>query len=167
MKPVFVLLFGLTLGASSLKAQAAKDIEMSIEIPKPASDPAHRPYLAIWLENAEGKSVSTIAVWYQKDTWLKDLRQWWRKAGRDNVAGIDAYSGATRKPGSYPIKWSPVDGSGKALPPGKYTLNFEAAREEAGRDHVKQVIELGGKAQEFTIAATKEIGVITIKVPAL
>lgn len=156
----------LSVNPGSTAKAAAKEIGINLELPAIAAEPYHRPYVAIWLENSDRKAVATVALWWQKDTWLKDLRQWWRKVGRDGTEGIDAYTGATRKPGNYTLKWAPVDTKGKALPPGKYILNFEASREEGGRDHVKQEIELG-KASEFKIPATKEIGAITINVPAL
>ena len=70
-------------------AQAA-DLSLNIEIPRINAAEYHRPYVAAWVEGADGKAVADLAVWYQdKDTkeghgtkWLPDLRQWWRKSGR-------------------------------------------------------------------------------------
>ncbi|WP_141734626.1 DUF2271 domain-containing protein [Oligoflexus tunisiensis] len=166
MKARLLLGFWLSTSATLMPAQTPKDLEIEIELPDIKVEPYHRPYVAIWLETPDRKAVSTIALWWQKDTWLKDLRQWWRRVGKESLAGIDGYSGATRKPGTYKINWKPVDQKGKPLPAGSYVLNFEASREEGGRDHVKQTIELGRK-QEIKIPATKELGVISLNIPAL
>ena len=159
-------LLALLLAPSLGFAQASKEITLKVNIPDIKTEPYHRPYVAIWLEDSQRQAVSTIAVWWKKDTWLKDMRQWWRKSGKSLGEGLDAYSGPTKKPGDYTVKWAPVDAKGKKLAPGKYILNFESVREEGGRDHVQQEIEIG-KAASFTIAPTKELGAIVIDVPAL
>ena len=70
-------------------AQAA-DLSINVEVPRINAAEYHRPYVAIWIEDAGQKSVADLAVWYQQTEgkeghgtkWLPDLRQWWRKSGR-------------------------------------------------------------------------------------
>lgn len=70
-------------------AQAA-DLTVNVEIPRINAAEYHRPYVAIWIEDANQKSVADLQVWYQQTDgkeghgtkWLPDLRQWWRKSGR-------------------------------------------------------------------------------------
>src|SRR5690606_10392837 len=101
----------------------------------------HRPYTAIWIEQ-EGKGVVThLAVWYavemddeEGEDWLKDIRQWWRRAGRSLELPIDGVSGATRAAGVHTLIF--IEGAaplGK-LPPGNYRLMVEATREVGGRE---------------------------------
>lgn len=138
---------------------------VAIELTVPALDvnPYHKPYVAIWLETPERENVATLAVWYEKDTWLKDLRQWWRKAGRGANGELDSVTGATRKPGQYTFTWDGVDHAGKPVPPGEYLLNFEAAREEGGRSFQRQKIILGNKGT-WIIPADHELGEIQISI---
>lgn len=41
------------------------------------------PYIAVWVEDADGELVETIALWFQQDQkgprWLPDLKRWFRK----------------------------------------------------------------------------------------
>ncbi len=73
------------------------------------------PYVAAWIEGADGTVAANLNVWYdlkQEDKkgnkWLKDMRQWWRRAGRDLDMPVDGLSSATR-------------------PAGKHALDFDAA----------------------------------------
>lgn len=103
---------------------AADALELEFELPALDVDPYHRPFVAVWLEDAEGRA-RTVAVWYDDPTWLKDLRRWWRAvAGRAKEA--DGYSGATRPPGRHRLRIAP-------LPPAPVTVYLEVAREEGGR----------------------------------
>ena len=72
----------LTAGAAH-----AGGIELTVEIPKLSVAEYHRPYVAIWLEDANGKVAATLNIWYdiklkdeEGEKWLKDIRQWWRRA---------------------------------------------------------------------------------------
>ncbi len=144
---------------------SATTTPVAIDITVPALDvnPYHKPYIAVWLETPERENVVTLAIWYEKDTWLKDLRQWWRKAGRSANGELDSVTGATRKPGQYTFTWDGKDHTGKPVPPGDYLLNFEAAREEGGRSFQRQTISLG-KNGTWVIPADNELGEIQISI---
>ncbi len=135
---------------------------MELEIPAIQASPYHKPFVAVWLETPERKALATLAVWYDQDQWLKDLRQWWRKLGRKGGVHLDAVSGATRKPGVYTLVWQARDNKGQPLAPGDYLLNVEASREEGDRSYVRTAITLGEK-QKTTIEPSAELGKITIK----
>jgi hypothetical protein len=68
---------------------SANEIKIVLELPKLDVDPYHKPYIAIWIETPDRKAINTIALWVEKDTWFKDLRQWWRKIGRANASSLD------------------------------------------------------------------------------
>lgn len=150
-----VLYFCFVVFSLSAKAD---ELDIQIEIPAIDASPYHRPYVAIWLETAEREGVETIAVWHEQEEWLRDMRQWWRKLGRSKSPSYDAVTGATPKPDTYSISWK-----NETLSPGTYYLNFEAAREEGGRDYLRQAIHLGENTkQNFTLKGKKELGVINI-----
>src|SRR5690606_31129697 len=96
---VFCMRAVLTIaGISVLTGQAMAD-DVSIEVSIPRLDVAeyHRPYVAIWIANPDHSVVFNIAVWYQQgetgegkgETWLKDIRQWWRRTGRELAMPVD------------------------------------------------------------------------------
>ena len=141
-------------------------IAIQLEVPDLDVSPYHKPYIAVWLETPERKPVTTIALWAKETDWYKDLRQWWRKLGRNPKADYDGVTGATRRPGTYQIHWdveNAKDTEGQSIKPGKYLLNIEASREEGGRSYVRETITLGEKST-LTIPADQELGKITIVV---
>lgn len=125
-----------------LKPAIAAELSLQIEIPRLNVAEYHRPYLAIWLEN-EQRQVTNLAVWYDlklKDgegtKWLKDLRQWWRKSGREIDFPVDGMTSATRAPGKHRLIYSSDKAPMSTLPAGQYRLFIEAVREVGGREIV-------------------------------
>ena len=98
-------LFAMFLAIMSTAA-CAGELAVSLEIPRLDVAEYHRPYTALWVEDKD-KKVINLAVWYdvemkedKGEDWLKDMRQWWRRSGRELDMPIDGVSGATRAPGS-------------------------------------------------------------------
>jgi len=132
---VSVTMTGLMAGPA-----LAADVKVTVGIPRLTVSEYHRPYVAIWLEKPDQTFVGNIAVWYDtklKDNegtkWLKDMRQWWRRSGRNLEMPVDGLSSATRPPGEHQIT------VGNAAPftnlaAGEYQLVVEAAREVGGRE---------------------------------
>lgn len=150
--------FLLLSGALALPATAGT---VSISIPRIDVAEYHRPYVAVWLEPAEGPA-RTVAVWYDvRNTkaaepgtkWLADLRSWWRKGGRSLHMPADGISGATRAPGRHEVQLP-------RLAPGKYVLQVEAARETGGRELVSLPITLPATAPAQASGKT-ELGTIS------
>lgn len=106
--------------------------EMIVEFTYSASSEGrvHNPYVAVWVEDADGNLVSTVGVWYEQSgqgsRWLSDLRQWSAASGGDVVASV---TGATRTPGSYALVWDGTDDTGAPVAHGEYVLFVESARE--------------------------------------
>lgn len=152
----------MTLPLAGAQAMAA-DLAVKFEIPQLNVAEYHRPYVAAWLENADQKVVTTLAVLYdvkKKDNggtkWVKDMRQWWRKAGRDVTLPMDGVSGATRAPGEHTLTFNAASATIDKLPAGQYQLVMEAARESGGRELVKVPLTLPLKPGQLGAAKGKE-----------
>ncbi|MEF2147709.1 DUF2271 domain-containing protein [Luteimonas sp. FXH3W] len=163
------LLVGSILVASH--DAAATEMTVSVEIPRLNVAEYHRPYIAVWLEDADQKMAANLSVWYQQTTgkegagtkWLPDLRQWWRKGGRSLKVPVDGISGPTRPAGRQSIKYSAAQLSRVA--PGNYTLVIEAVREVGGRELVKvPVVIAPGKSSTATAKGKAELGAIAVAI---
>ncbi len=119
----------------------AADMNLSVEIPALKVAEYHRPYVAVWVEREDHSVAANLAVWYdtkkadgEGTKWLKDMRQWWRRTGRDQNMPIDGVSGATRPAGQHQLRFADGKPPLGTLPPGHYELVVEAAREVGGRE---------------------------------
>lgn len=134
------LLAALLLAAPALASAA--DLQLTVEVPRLDVAEYHRPYVAVWIETAEGQVVGDIAHWYQQPgkgsedgtKWLKDLRQWWRRSGRSQQFPVDGVSGATKPAGRHRISVSDAKPPLAGLAAGDYRLMVEAVREVGGRE---------------------------------
>ncbi|MDY7576867.1 DUF2271 domain-containing protein [Herbaspirillum sp. RTI4] len=158
-------LTGMVTGA------AASELNLKIDIPKINVAEYHRPYTAVWIEAADQTVPATLAVWYDvkhKDNggekWLKDLRQWWRRAGRDVHMPVDGVSGATRTVGEQQLSFNSVKGPLEKLPAGNYQLLVESARENGTHEIVKLPFQWPPKnAQSTTARGVLELGAVTLE----
>jgi hypothetical protein len=159
--------------AAALAAPAhAADVQLKLALPRLDVAEYHKPYVAVWIEKAADQSVAgNLAVWYdlkKRDNggtkWLKDVRTWWRKTGRDLQMPMDGVSGATRAPGEHVVNF----GHAKALaslPPGDYEMVVEAARESGGREVVRLPFSWPAKApQGKTVNGAHELGAVTLDI---
>lgn len=160
----------LVLSTLLIAPAHAADLTIDIEIPQINAAEYHRPYVAVWVEGADGKAAANLAVWYQsKDTkeghgtkWLPDLRQWWRKSGRTLNVPVDGVTGPTRPVGRHVLKLDQTHKDLAKLPAGKYTLVVEAAREVGGRELLKIPFEWKGKPSTGNAQGKTELGKVTL-----
>lgn len=137
----------LTIALSGLLAMPgyATTLQVKLEIPTLNVAEYHRPYVAVYVEDANGKAAANLAVWYQHQDnreghgskWLPDLRQWWRKSGRTLDLPVDGVTGPTRPAGVHTLELAANASQLAGLKPGSYTLVVEAVREVGGRELVK------------------------------
>lgn len=156
----------VSLTAQPLHAAAANSPEalsISFSLPEIQTGQYQRPYTAVWVEDASGKAVKTLAVWHGDKKWLKDLRRWWRKTGRYQDGDIDGATGATKGPGQYSLSWDGTDSAGKPVAEGEYQLVLEASREHGSRTLLKQKFMLPDSSKTYRIKAGKELGPATIE----
>lgn len=156
-----VAMVGLLSGSALLHAD---QVSISFELPQIAVAKYQRPFVAVWVEEkGQRKALDTVGVWYDDKKWLKDIRRWWRKAGRYDQE-LDGVTGATKPPGSYELIWDGKDKQGNEVS-GEVTLYLEAVREHGNRTLLKQKINLGsGAKQSYELTAGDEIGPVRILV---
>jgi hypothetical protein len=139
--------FMLTAAVAALPAAAA-EMTLRVDLPRMTVAEYHRPYVATWIEKAGDQSFAgNVAVWYdvrKRDNggakWLKEMRQWWRKSGRELQAIPDGVSGATRPAGEQRIDLLGAKAV-TGLAAGSYEMVVEAARENGGREVLRVPFE--------------------------
>jgi hypothetical protein len=167
MRIRYTLAVGALVGAPALAA----DLNLRLEIPRLQVAEYHRPYVAVWLEGKDQKFVRNLAVWYdlkleddEGTKWLKDMRQWWRKSGRELEMPVDGLSGATRGPGRHQLAFSEGKPPLDALPAGDYQVVVEAAREVGGRELLKLPFTWPPAAEgTHDVQGQHELGAITLE----
>ncbi len=167
----FTALAAPLLGLSLALPAQATELSVTVEIPRLQVAEYHRPYTAIWIEREDRSVAANLAIWYdvkmkndEGEKWLKDMRQWWRRSGRELDLPIDGVSGATRAPGSHTVSFA----QGKAplgdLAAGSYRLVVEAAREVGGRELVEIPFQWPPKAaQKLENKGSSELGAIAVE----
>ncbi len=166
------MIYGSALAMSLLSTAQAAELAVNVQIPSLNVAEYHRPYVAIWIEDDSQKFMANLAVWYdlkKRDNggtkWLKDLRQWWRKSGRELTMPVDGVSGATRNVGDHQLSFSDKNTPLDKLAAGRYQLVVEAAREGGGREVLKVPFEwLSKKANQNSAQGQEELGKVTVAV---
>ena len=162
----------LSAAVTSLVATqaAAGNATISIDIPQLKVAEYHRPYVAFWIESTGGDRISNLAVWYatklkdnEGNKWLKDMRQWWRRTGRELALPADGLSSPTRAPGTHQISFDAGAKPLADLAPGEYQLIVEAAREVGGRELLRIPFQWPPKdTQKLEIKGEHEVGTISL-----
>jgi len=177
-------LSAIALALAGTPAFAGK-LDITVQVPQLDVAEYHRPYVAVWLEREDRSPVGTLAVWYQQPKkgdklaaegapamagageggakWLPDLRQWWRRSGRDLSLPADGISGATRPVGEHALSVGEGSAALAKLPAGNYKLLVEAAREEGGRELLEIPFQWPAAAGKTLKAQGKsELGAVSL-----
>lgn len=157
---------GAEAAGDDADAASKPGLHVWFKLERPKGSRYRRPYLAVWLEDEDGFPVKTATLWWQTEQpgprWHRDLTRWYRNNRMRKLVEktdlVDGISGATRGPGDYETHFDGTDNSGKPLPPGKYTLCLEAARENGTYKIIRKPIQWGDQA----IARTELKGNIEI-----
>lgn len=152
--------------ASAAKPPAAVwdpawELGVKLEIASVGGGRAKRPFVAVWIEDADKFPVRTLALWYHGARWLPDLRAWNSsdhvRAMAEGTKIVDSVSSATRGPGAYTLKWDGKDGAGQPVRRGRYTVLIEVAREHGTHQIVRGEIDVGDAAQHVDLPANVEL----------
>ena len=115
------------------------------------------PYIAVWIENAAGDLVKTVALWHEdrggRDRWLGEMKAF----SALGAADAQTVSSATRQPGSYTVEWDGSTIQGSRAPVDTYRLFVEAAREHGPYELVQHDVDLGTKPASFDLTPSGEL----------
>ncbi len=144
----------------------AYELTINVEIPQAQGFGARRPYVAVWVEDKDHFPVRTLAVWFQKQRWLNELRAWYRddrlRALSEGTEILNSVTSATRSPGKYSFKWDGKDNSGKPVKAGTYTILVEAAREHGGYSLDRREMNLNGEPAQANLSPSAELGAVSL-----
>jgi hypothetical protein len=118
-------------------------LSITFEIAAPGGFRYRPPYVAVWLENAQGLPIRTLALWFEQSgkgaRWLRELRRW----ASQNSQPPEAVSGPTRMPGRYTLVWDGKDEGGNPVAQGDYYVCIEMAREHGPYALFREKLSLG------------------------
>lgn len=151
----------------------AAELEVKVNIPRLNAAEYHRPYVTIWLERPDQSMAATLAVLYSQETrgadkgttWLKDIRQWWRKGGRALSMPMDGVSGATRPVGEHTFSFTAGQAPLGTLAAGDYRLVVETAREKGDRELVRIPFSWPARqAEALQVNGERELGAVLLNI---
>jgi len=141
------------------------ELAINIQIAKIEGARIHSPFIAVWVEDENKKTVRNLAVWYSKPKWLNDLRSWHRGNAATYAASAEKMSSigsATRPAGKYTLKWDGKDDNGNLVATGKYTIYIEAAREHGTHQLMSSEMNFDGSAQLLNLKGNVEIAAVSL-----
>ena len=150
----------------TITADPVRDFELNIDFELSRFEGRSlRPFVAVWVENEKSESVRTLALWYNNNRWLPDLKRWYakhfEKAQKPDFT--DAVTGATRSAGKYTLKWDLKDDNGNPVEAGKYTVHIEAARERGTYQLISRELELNEEPKRIDLEGGIEIAMAVIE----
>lgn len=151
----------LLLAPGAAGPTSPEQLFIEYQIPHLASERYHAPYLALWIARDDGSPVRQLLVLGERSRYLRDLPQWWRSYGRDDLPAIQAIARPTRLPGRYSIAWDGRDDRGLAMPEGRYRLQVEAARQGGGHELLSVPVDTG-QPMDLKTQGASEIGTLQV-----
>lgn len=166
-----VLLMTLVSGSAfALKSAAkkwdgTKELVVTFTIATITDRRVHRPYVAIWIEDEQGKMVRTLAAYLMQgqkgSRWYPDVKRWYQAAKelleKSNIDLISTVSSATKAPGTYVLKWDGKNDKKAVVDQGKYYVCIEAARERGTYQLIRQLVTVGSNNFAQTLTGNVEI----------
>jgi hypothetical protein len=142
------------------------ELTVTIELSVIEEYRVHRPYVAVWIEDEQHAPVRTIALWFAKYKYLRELRAWNRdesfRSNSEDMRIMNSVSSATRPPGKYTFQWDGKDDFGNVVKGGKYNVMIEAVREHGSYQLMHQEMDFNGSPKEFQLPGDVEIASATI-----
>lgn len=154
-----------TSAVSQTPARGALDTSMELavdfEIPV-LGGAAKRPFIALWIEDADKFPIRTLALWYHEDRWLTESKAWYRadrlRGMSESTSIVRTIGAATRPPGKYTIKWDGKDNAGNLVKAGTYTVLLESVREHGTYQLIRQEMTFSGAPQHVDFKPGSELG---------
>jgi hypothetical protein len=147
-------------------------VNFEINSPEGEGRRYRRPYVAIWIENKEGRPIRTLTLWVSMGgsgpfQWIPDLKRWYKadqiRKQTDKKEMVFTIARPTRPPGKYRVIWDGKDDHGKPAPAGEYTLLIDAAREHGTYQNLRKTVTLGDQPFTEELKGDVEIKSATIE----
>lgn len=141
------------------------ELAVDLEIAAQEGGRYHRPYVAVWVEDAAGKPVRTLSLWVNTSgrgpRYIRELKSWALAERDEQAAGgpdlVATVSSATRLPGKYTVTWDGRDENKKPVDQGTYRVFVEAAREHGTYQLTQQEMTFGAKPVAIDLPGNTEI----------
>lgn len=133
-------------------------VRIDYEIPKIEAGNYKRPYVIVWVTDADKTPIKTLLITGTKKEWQEDNYVWWRRIGRKTPDMVAATGKPTRAPGRYSVTWDGTGADGQRLPQGRYILHIEAAREHGGHAYQSIPVDLGPNGVTASAPGKDELG---------
>ena len=143
------------------------ELAVQFEIAQQGGGRYHRPYVAVWVEDAAGHPVRTLSLWVNTSgrgpRYIRELRKWFYSANEQQSDLVTTVSSATRNPGQYEVVWNGRDDRGKPVEQGSYRVYIEAAREHGGYDLLQQDVRVGAQPVTAQLAGKEELARVNVE----
>ncbi|MCC7054367.1 MAG: DUF2271 domain-containing protein [Gemmatimonadaceae bacterium] len=137
------------------------ELAVDLEIAPQEGARYHRPYVAVWVEDATGRPVRTLSLWVNTTgrgpRYIRELRRWMSGVDGASQDLIATTSSATRLPGQYSVTWNGRDDRGQPVLQGTYRVYIEASREHGGYGVMQQELALGARPVAADLGTNEEI----------
>ena len=147
---------GSPKAGSSLPSSASLSVSFTFAAAS-AGGPMRNPYVAVWVEDAAGALVKTVALWHEdrggQDRWLSEMKAY----SALGAADAQTVSSATRQPGTYTVEWDGSTAQGARAAAATYQLFVEAAREHGPYELLQHDVALGSKSASFALTPSGEL----------
>ncbi len=151
-----------------------KDFQVTFDLmigpPNAAGNPGgrggNRPYIAIWVEDADHQIVRTLSLLGTESNYRSDLIAWRRASAGTSPALLKAVTRATRPNGLYPVTWDGTDNRDRPVPQGTYALCIEIDHERGHHITAKTAITCDDRPHVLEFAPTAESGASKIEYAA-
>jgi hypothetical protein len=145
---------------------ASMELAVDFEIPAMTVGNYKRPFIALWIEDADKFPVRTIALWYHEDRWLTESKAWYRadrlRSMSEGTSIVRSIGAATRAPGKYTLKWDGKDNAGNPVKAGTYTVLLESVREHGTYQIIRQEMRFSGAPQHVDVKPGSELGPVSL-----
>lgn len=126
--------------------------------------PSRNPYVAAWVESADGDLVANLGVWYNPpkgNRWINNLASWYSAVSDTDSGYLETTTGATQPAGTYTLSWDGTDATGERAAQGDYTVFVEAAQEHGNHSLTSAAITLGTSDTSVDLPDDTDLSAVT------
>ena len=133
------------------RAQVPWDERFELAITFTIGDPrggmrARRPYVVVYIDDADANPVRTVSLWAQDASWIRELRRWYRgdraRAAAQGTSILSTVTSPTRNPGRYTVVWDGRDDRGEPVAQGEYFVCLETVRQGSSDYFTREPVTL-------------------------